>query len=238
MVGHSKWANIKRKKEANDKVKGKEFAKLSRIITLAVVEGNGIGDPEYNVRLRLAIDKAKQANMPKDNIQRAIEKGSGPDRAQIREVRYDAFGPSGSALLILASTDNPNRTSSEVRNMLDRNGGKMGNVGSVGYMFEHCAVALLDREGNAEDAVFAFAEQHGAIDFYEDDEYVVFFPYAELGKIKEYSQGLVLKAVDAEYRATTTLPVDQQTAERVYALIEALEDLDDVHGVYTNIVPQ
>ena len=117
MSGHSKWANIKRKKQANDLVKGNVFAKMSHLITLAVLEGWGIVEPENNVKLRLAVEKAKSVNMPKENIKRAIEKGSGPNKTLLKEVIYEGFGPYGVFLLILATTDNSNRTSSEIRNI-------------------------------------------------------------------------------------------------------------------------
>ncbi len=235
MSGHSKWANIKRQKEANDKVKGSVFAKLSRLITLAIVEGNGVADPEYNVRLRLAIDKAKEANMPKENISRAVEKGSGPDSSQIKEVRYEAFGPGGTALLIIASTDNNNRTNAEIRNILERHGGKMGGMGAVHYMFSHVAAAIFNKSQNSEEALFEFASTHNASDFYEDDhEFVAFFPYEDLGKIKHYTTALALQSVEEEYKATTTVPVDTATGDKLSELIGALEELDDVHNVYTN----
>ncbi len=121
MSGHSKWANIKRKKEANDKIKGNVFAKLSRVITLAVIEGGGIGDPQLNNKLRLAIEKAQASNMPKENIKRAIERGLGPQKDQLKEVIYEGFAPYGVSLLILATTDNPNRTLTELRTKLRKN---------------------------------------------------------------------------------------------------------------------
>src|SRR4051812_30449460 len=120
MSGHSKWANIKRKKEANDKVKGAVFGKLSRLITIAVTEGGGLPDPENNVKLRFAVEKARSENMPKENIQKAIEKGSGPNIQELKEVVYEGFGPGGVALLIVTTTDNSNRTHAEIRNVLER----------------------------------------------------------------------------------------------------------------------
>src|SRR5438132_496161 len=131
MSGHSKWSKIKRQKEVTDKVKGAAFAKLSRIITLAVIEGGGIPDPVNNVRLRLSIEKAKALNMPKENITRAIEKGAGPHKLELKEVVYEAFAPHGISVIIVATTDNSNRTFAEIRTILERNGGKMGTQGSV-----------------------------------------------------------------------------------------------------------
>ncbi len=136
MAGHSKWKQIKHKKAANDKERGKIFSKLSKLITIAVVEGGGMTDPNLNLKLRLAVDKARESNMPKDNIQRAIEKGSGPDKNNLKEVIYEGYGPQGVALVVHATTDNSNRTFNEVRSVVERAGGKLGTQGSVAYLFQ------------------------------------------------------------------------------------------------------
>lgn len=138
MAGHSKWKQIKHKKAANDQQRAKIFSKISKLITSAVIEGGGFSDPNINVKLRLAIDKAKNANMPKDNIARAIEKGSGPDRVHLKEVLYEGFGPHGVALVVHATTDNSNRTVVEVRSVIEKAGGKLGVQGSVSYLFQVC----------------------------------------------------------------------------------------------------
>lgn len=135
MSGHSKWANIKRKKGLNDAIRSKIFAKLSRIIALSVSDGGGIVDPDNNVKLRLAIDNAKQFNMPKENIKRAIEHGAGHGRDQLKEVVYEGFAPHGVGFIIMTITDNPNRTYSEIRTRLEKHGGKLGKPGSVSYLF-------------------------------------------------------------------------------------------------------
>jgi len=136
MAGHSKWKQIKHKKAINDKQRAKIFTKISKLITSAVIEGGGFSDPNINVKLRLAIEKAKVANMPKDNIARAIEKGSGPNRTNLKEVIYEGFGPHGVALVIHATSDNTTRTVNEVRTVIDREGGKLGVQGSVSYLFK------------------------------------------------------------------------------------------------------
>ena len=136
MAGHSKWKQIKHKKAANDQQRAKIFSKISKLITSAVIEGGGFSDPNINVKLRLAIDKAKNANMPKDNIARAIEKGSGPDRVHLKEVLYEGFGPHGVALVVHATTDNSNRTVVEVRSVIEKAGGKLCVQGSVAYLFQ------------------------------------------------------------------------------------------------------
>ncbi|NTU73365.1 YebC/PmpR family DNA-binding transcriptional regulator [Candidatus Roizmanbacteria bacterium] len=234
MSGHSKWANIKRNKEANDKVKGNIFAKLSRAIILSVSEGGGIPDPDLNVQLRLAVEKAKQYNMPKENIQRAIEKASGPEKTMLKEVQYEAFGPGGTALLILAATDNGNRTFSEVRNTVEMNGGKMGGQGAVNYLFVKGAAIQFGREVNQEEDVFVFAEQGHALDFDEDEEfYYVFLPFQELGKLKETSH-LKGNAPEIEFRPSTYLSLSSEDSEKLQKLIGAIEDLDDVQNVFTN----
>jgi YebC/PmpR family DNA-binding regulatory protein len=143
MSGHNKWSKIKRGKEAKDKVRGNTFSKLSRLITLAVLEGGGITDPNNNIKLRLAIDKAKHFNMPKENIARAVARASGPDKSQIREVIYEGFASAGVGLIIYATTDNPNRTLSEIRNILERHQGKLGTPGSVSYLFNDVAQSAL-----------------------------------------------------------------------------------------------
>lgn len=136
MSGHSKWANIKRKKEANDKVKASAFAKLSRQITLAVVEGGGMTNQDMNIKLRFAIEKAREGNMPKENIQRAIEKANRSTGSALQAVQYEAFATGGIALMIIGFTDNHNRTISEVRNVLDRHGAKLAGQGSTKYLLE------------------------------------------------------------------------------------------------------
>ncbi len=136
MSGHSKWSKEKHGKEARDRQKGNLFGKLTRAITVAVINGGGVTDPEMNPLLRIAIDKAKQSNVPNDNVQRAIEHASGPGKESLREVVYEAFGPGGAALLITATTDNPNRSHSEVKTTLDKHGGKLAGQGAVAYMFQ------------------------------------------------------------------------------------------------------
>ncbi|MCL4374288.1 YebC/PmpR family DNA-binding transcriptional regulator [Patescibacteria group bacterium] len=237
MSGHSKWANIKRKKEVNDKLRGSLFTKLTRMITLAVLEGNGMTDPDYNFRLRLAIDKAKQLNMPKDNIARAIEKGIGPNKSQLKELFYEGFAPGGVALIIHATTDNHNRTMSEIRNVMEKGGGKLGDQGAVAYLFQKCGVVMVDKQANSQEAVLAFADRIGAFDIEEDDEsFIVYFPFERLGKIRDQFQGLTAPAAELCFRPTTSVTVaDPALFDRVTRLAESLESLDDVHGVYTNL---
>lgn len=234
MSGHSKWANIKRKKEANDKVKGSMFSKLGRLISLAVSEGGGITDPTNNVRLRIAIEKAKSFNMPKNNIERAIEKGSGKGVDNIREVIYEAFGPGGTAMVIVAATDNPNRTASEVRNVLDRHGAKLGSKNAVMYLFEKSSFVRLPRERISEQQAFDFAQTHGAIDFAEDAEnYFLYFPYELFGKLHET---LPISGVHVEivYKPQTMIGLTEEVGQKLVTLVQALEDMDDIQNVFHN----
>jgi len=238
MSGHSKWANIKRKKGLNDVQKGKVFSKLSRLITLAVIEGGGVTLPENNIKLRLAIDKAKQDNMPKENIKRAIEKGVGPDRTMLREELFEAFGPSGIALVILATSDNPNRTLSEIRNVLERHGGKLGNRGSSTYLFKKCGMVTFLKAKNSSDKIFAFAESIQAFDIDEDGDYLnVYFPFEILGKVKEHLGALESEVSELDYKPNLLITIkSNEESKRILSLLNALEDLDDVQKVFSNFI--
>lgn len=170
MAGHSKWANIKRKKEVVDKKKGNAFAKLSKAIIISVIEGNGITNPDFNVRLRLAIEKAKAANMPKENIERAIQKGAGQGKDQLFSAIYEGFGPMGSAFLVKTLTDNKNRTLAEVRLIIEKNGGKIASQGAASYLFsindegEYLAYAPVELNGEEGKQVSGIIEKLEEID--------------------------------------------------------------------------
>jgi len=238
MSGHSKWANIKNKKAANDKVKGTIFAKISRIITLSVVEGGGITNPDANFKLRLAIDKAHAANMPKDNIQRAIEKGHGPESSLLKEVVYEAFGPHGVAYMIQCATDNPTRTHNEVKGVIEKRGGKIGSQGSVGYLFQKCAVMQFDLINSGEDIVFSFGEAIHAYDIDEGEGTItVYFPFDQFGKAKTaLGDSLHPKLFDVEYRPLSPIQVSSEDeARHILELAEAIEELADVHNVFSNL---
>ena len=235
MSGHSKWSKVKRQKGITDIQKGRVFAKLSKLITMAVIEGGGIGDPAHNVKLRFIIEKARQENMPKDNIERAIEKASGPNKLALKEVHYEAFAKHGVALLIIATTDNANRTTSEVKNALDRHGSKLGIPGSVSYLFQHCMVVVLNKSDNTEEIVFKFAETMNAYDIEEEgDSYTMYIPFQNAGKLKDHSGTLKIVSHEIEYRPLTSIQIPKEEEQLVIELIEALEDLDDVQSVFTN----
>ncbi|MBI2052030.1 YebC/PmpR family DNA-binding transcriptional regulator [Candidatus Roizmanbacteria bacterium] len=214
-------------KEAKDKEKGKIFSKLTRLIAVSVADGGGVTDPEMNVKLRLAIEKAKAANMPKENIKRAVEKGSGPERARLREIIYEGFGPEGVALLIQTTTDNSNRTHSEVKNTLEKYGGKMAGQGSVGYLFQKCGTITFDRKEKKEDEIFSFADKVSAFDIEEDGTSItLYFPFESLGKVS---------GAEPDYKPRSYIKIgDREKAKRVLATLEKVEELDDVQRVFAN----
>lgn len=227
MSGHSKWSQIKRKKGVKDQQRGKIFSKLARLITLSVLEGGGTTDPASNVKLRMAIEKAKSENMPKENINRAIERGVGPQKAQLQEVFYEGFGPAGTAYMIQVTTDNANRTISEVRTTLERYGGKLGNQGSVSYLFKKCASVVFDKSEKSEEEIFSFAEKVSAFDMEEDSSAVtVYFPFENLGKIE---------GGELDFKPLSTVKIQSESeAKKILVLMEALENLDEVLKVFSN----
>ncbi len=237
MSGHSKWATIKRKKGANDAQRGRMFTKLARELQLAAREG---GDPNFNFRLRLIIDKAKAENMPKDNIERAIKRGAGlgADGAALEEVAYEGYGAHGVAIFIQVVTDNRNRTVSELRHVLTRAGGSLGESGSVGWLFDSKGLIEVPMEGLSQDRVFELALEAGAEDVqFSDDVAEIYTAPADLQAVRQAFVDAKLPLEDAEL---TMLPKTQVTLSaadtlQVMNLVEALEDLDDVAKVYSNL---
>jgi len=237
MSGHSKWANIKRKKEANDKIKGNVFSKLTRLITVAVLESGGITNPDNNIKLRLAIEKAHSFNMPKENIKRAIEKGTGPDKSQIKEVIYEAFAPDGVALIILAHTDNQNRTLGEIKNILEKHKGKLGSIGSVSYLFVKCGLIVIDKSIVDQNKILELADQLEALDIVEDElKYNIYLPYVKLGHIKEILKEVKYDSAEVDFKPQNPIKIDDDSKlEKISLLIECLEALDDVQKVFKNL---
>lgn len=236
MAGHSKWANIQHRKGAQDKKRGKLFTKLIREITVAARMGGG--DLLANPRLRLAVDKAKAASMPKDNIERAIKKGSGDlDGDDYQEIRYEGYGPGGTAVMVDCMTDNRNRTVAEVRHAFTKFGGNLGAGGSVGYMFRH--VGLLSfPAGSDESRILDVAIEAGADDVIadEDDSVEVITPPSAFETVCKAMKKAGVKHESAELtmRADTNTELDLQTAASMIKMLEMLEDLDDVQNVYSN----
>lgn len=236
MAGHSKWASIKHKKAATDAKRGKLFTKLARAITVAAREGGG--DPEGNPALALAIDKAKQSSMPKDNIQRAIDRGTGAgaDASAIERIVYEGYGPGGAAILIEALSDNRNRTGSEIRHAFDRNGGSLGEPNSVAWMFEKRGVIVLDPDRYGEDDLIV-AIDAGAEDVVAaDDDLRVLTDPSETAAVREAleGEGIEIESADVTMEPKTTVEVEEGDAARLMRLMEALDDHDDVDAVHAN----
>jgi YebC/PmpR family DNA-binding regulatory protein len=236
MAGHSKWANIKHKKAANDKKRGKIWTKLIREVTVAAREGGG--DPAANPRLRLAMDKAFAANMPKDTIERAVKRGAGGDDTDnYDEIRYEGYGPGGTAIIVDCMTDNRNRTASEVRHAFSKHGGNLGTDGSVAYLFSKQGIISF-APGADEDVVMAAALEAGAEDVVSDEDGsidVITTP-EEFEGVKQaiVDAGLNPDNAEVTFSASTGAELDRDGAEKLLRLVDVLEDLDDVQDVYTN----
>lgn len=236
MAGHSKWANIQHRKGAQDKKRGKIFTKLVKEITVAARLGGG--DTASNPRLRLAIDKALGQSMPKDNIERAVKRGTGDlEGVNYEEIRYEGYGPGGVAVMVDCMTDNKNRTVGEVRHAFSKRGGNLGTDGSVAYMFSNTGV-ISYAPGKDEDAVMEAALEGGADDVLTQDDgsiEVLTTPDAFID-VKQALMDAGLEPDDDEvtYRAATMTELDVDTGKKMLGLQEMLEDLDDVQNVYTN----
>ena len=237
MSGHSKWSTIKRAKGAADAKRGQLFTKLAREITVAA--RSGLPDPDANTRLRLAVDKARGENMPKDNIDRAIERavGSGPGDSY-DEVSYEGYGPGGTALMIQTLTDNRNRTVGEIRAALTRSGGSLGENGSVSWMFDQVGLILLDANGSDPDELALVAIDAGADDVsVEDGGIEIYTQPQDLHRVQEelLKGGYTVESAELTMRPKTQIAPESDLAVKVIRLVEKLEDLDDVQMVYTNL---
>lgn len=239
MSGHSKWHTIRRTKGVIDQRRGQLFTKLARDITMAAREGGG--DADMNFRLRLAVDKARAANMPMDNIQRAIDKATGKgNEAALEEISYEGYAPGGVAILVEAATDNRNRTASEVRATFTKAGGTPGEPGSVGWMFEQKGLITLDFTDKKFDAddVMLQAIDAGADDVEVSDDIVeVYTDFKQLASVRQalIDAGLPVSEAEKMMRAKTTVQPEAKDAMQAMKLIERLEDLDDVQKVYSNL---
>ena len=236
MAGHSKWANIQHRKGAQDKKRGKLFTKLIREITVAARIGGS--DIAANPRLRLAVDKAKAQSMPKDNIERAIKRGSGElDGADYTEIRYEGYGPGGTAVMVDCLTDNKNRTVAEVRHAFSKHGGNLGADGSVNYLFNHVG-ELLYPAGSDEDEVMEAAIEAGAEDVIvgDDQSIEVLTEPSEFEAVRDQmvESGLEPENAQLTMRASTNAELGPKEASTMIKLLEVLEDLDDVQEVYSN----
>jgi YebC/PmpR family DNA-binding regulatory protein len=236
MAGHSKWKQIKRKKAVTDARRGALFTRLIREITIAAKQGGG--DPGGNARLRTAIDAAKAENMPLDNIERAVKKGTGDlEGVTYEEVSYEGYGPGGAALFIEATTDNPNRTVAEIRYVFQRHGGNLGAANSVAWMFDRKAQITVDATKADEDTTMEAALDAGAEDMARDgDAFVITGPVSQLHHISERlkAKHIAVPAAEIAMLPKSTVKVDGKDAKQLLALIEALEEMDDVARVSSN----
>ena len=236
MSGHSKWSTIKRKKGAADAKRGKLFTKLIKELTIAAREGGG--DPSGNPRLRLAVDNAKAANMPSDNIDRAIKKATGElEGTTISELMYEGYGPGGIAVLVEVATDNKNRTVAEVRHLFSKYGGNMGESGSVAWMFEKKGVISLPKQNKSEDEIMEIVLNAGAEDLQTEDEF--FEIQTDVESFEPVRKALLDKNLELDnaslqWIAKNTVNTTGENAEKMMKLIEGLEDCDDVQNVYSN----
>ena len=236
MAGHSHWAGIKHKKGRADKERSKIFSKLSREITVAAKLGDK--DPDMNPRLRTAIQAAKQANMPKDNISRAINKSEMNGDKNYESLRYEGFGPSNVALIIETLTDNKNRSASSIRTVLQKNGGRLGETGSTSHMFKNYGIIHIERSKITEEEAFDVAINSGAKDCsLNDDFYEIITVKEDFYKVKTELE----KKIDSfsysaiEWRALNNLSLDKEKTKKILEIVNTLEDLDDVQKIFTNV---
>lgn len=235
MAGHSQFKNIMHRKGRQDAVRSKMFSKLAREITVAAKAG--LPDPSMNARLRLAIQNAKAQSMPKDNIDRAIKKASGADGENYDEVRYEGYGPGGTAIIVEALTDNRNRTASNVRSIFTKAGGVLGETGSVSFSFDHVGEITYKLSAGDADKMMEAAIEAGADDVETDEEgHYITCAFESLGEVAKALEGSLGEAetVKAVWRAQNNVPVDEERAQSLLKLIDSLEDDDDVQNVYSN----
>jgi YebC/PmpR family DNA-binding regulatory protein len=236
MAGHSKWKQIKRKKAVTDARRASAWTKIIREITVAAKAGGG--DPNGNPRLRLAIDSARAVNMPKENIERAVKKGTGElDGAAFEELTYEGYGPGGAAIFIEATTDNANRTVAEIRHAFSRNGGNLGASNSVAWMFERKGQVYLDSGKLDEDTTLEAALDAGAEDFSRDGEqYIVTTTPGAFHAVQDAlrSRGMAIESAELAMVPKNTVKVEGPDAEKILKLVESLEELEDVSKVFSN----
>lgn len=237
MAGHSHWSQIKRKKAATDAKRGAQFSKAAKAITIAARQGGG--DPAMNLPLRYAIDEARKLNMPRDNIERAVKKGTGEldGGAEIEELVYEAYGPAGVAIMIQCLTDNRNRTASEVRHAVEKGGAALAQMNAVAHMFERKGVITISAEAAAEDRVMEIALEAGADDVVSEELYheVTCSPEAFEAVAKAFEEAEVpTDSAKVEPVPHTTVPLEGEDAQKVLRLVDMLDELEDVNEVYAN----
>ena len=239
MSGHSKWATIKRQKGAADTKRGLTFTKLSNAITIAVKRGGGVTNPDQNFRLRLAIAAARSANMPKENVERAIKRAVGRGEGAVEEVVYEGFAKGGVSVIVEAATDNTQRTTSEIKSIFNKEGGTFGQPGSVAYQFENLGRIIIKREQKSYAEIFDLAVESGAEDIEEvGDEVFIYTAPLALSKVKDklLELGLLITEVELVKEPIVTVPIsDIGDREKIISFLHKLEDLDDVQKVYSNL---
>ncbi|MEX0287438.1 MAG: YebC/PmpR family DNA-binding transcriptional regulator [Paracoccaceae bacterium] len=235
MAGHSKWANIQHRKGRQDAVRAKLFSKLSKEITIAAKMGDP--DPDKNPRLRLAVKEAKSQSMPKDNIERAIKKSVAGEGDEYEEIRYEGYGPNGVAVIVEAMTDNRNRTASNVRSTFSKNGGNLGETGSVGFMFERKGEVSYPADAGDADTIFEAAIEAGAEDVESsDDGHIIWCEDTDLNDVSSALEDALGESDSTKliWKPTTTTEMDLDGMQKLMKLVDALEDDDDVQRVTTN----
>jgi YebC/PmpR family DNA-binding regulatory protein len=236
MSGHSKWATIKRKKAATDSARGKVFTRIIKEITIAARDGGG--DPVGNPRLRLAFQNAKSSNMPQDNITRAIKKGTGElEGVMYTEITYEAYAPHGVAVIIQSVTDNRNRTIAELRHIVSKNNGNMGDAGSVSWMFERKGVVTIEKGTHTEDEVMEIILDLGADDLKtEEEHFEIICPIENLETVRKgmEEKGYKLESASMQYIAKELITLDEEKAAAVIRFLETVEEYDDVQNLFTN----
>lgn len=240
MSGHSKWATIKRAKGAADAKRGLAFTKLSNAITIAVKQGGGIADPAQNFKLRLAVEAARVSNMPKENIERAINRAAVKGEGILEEVMYEGFAPQGVAIIVEAATDNVQRTSAEIKNVFNKSNASFGQPGSVSYLFKHVGKIIVAKEGKTFDDLFAIVVESGAEDIEEgiEDRCIIYTESTSLSKVKDMltAKGLKVEDVELIRKPINTIPLSDATKkQQIFDFIHKLEEMDDVQKVYSNI---
>lgn len=235
MSGHSKWSTIKRQKAVTDAKKGKLFSKLARAITLAAKQG-GV-DPTGNIRLRLAIEQARASNMPKENVERAIESAQDKLTGGLEEVTYEGYGPSGVAVIVEVATDNRNRTAQEIKNIFERNGGSLGGPGSVSFQFQQKGLIVVEKGSDPQGTTLTLIDL-GVPDLEEiEDGIEVYTPPSELASWREKIEegGFKISLAELIYKPKNPVEVTSEKAKQVISFLETLDDNEDIQKVYTNL---
>lgn len=238
MSGHSKWSKVKHQKATTDAVKSRAFTRASRAITVAVHEGGGVADPADNFRLRLAIEKAREVNMPKENIERAIKRAVESGAASYEQLMYEGYGPGGVAVIVDAATDNHQRTAAEVKHAFDRAGGTIATPGAVAYQFRRTGIVVIEKAGKMLDALLGDAVSAGADDVSElSDMFEVYAHADRVASVKEYLETCGWKADNWAIimKPLTPASVSEEMRVRNDGLVTMLEEIDDVQNVYTNL---